>query len=308
MPDESYDTPKQRTCLNCGVPLPERTGPGPRPKCCSRECYWASFPKKHVRNCAVCGKEFRFAMPSKAPKTCSRSCASTLRERNLSDEVRAQREAKRDERRKANWRTCAHPDCANIVNSSLARYCSRGCHYSDPNRRTAGRRVPWLIFRCETCGVSFERAPGHGTGRWCSPKCNPGPTKNNGRATPKPVAVVPPPPPAPPRWAWNEDEMICVVCGRGGAHRHHIIYSQHVVAVSPALAWDTRNRLGLCGFHHRSHHGRSATIPLALLPDSAYEFAAELLGAGAAYEYLARRYRGDDSRLVALLSEYPPQV
>ena len=40
----------------------------------------------------------------------------------------------------------------------------------------------------------------------------------------------------------------------------------------------------------------------AALPDSVFSFAAELVNAGWAFEYLRRRYSGDDPRLEALLS------
>jgi hypothetical protein len=42
-------------------------------------------------------------------------------------------------------------------------------------------------------------------------------------------------------------------------------------------------------------------VPLALLPDAAYAFAADTFGA-AAYDYLRRRYVGEDSRLDAILN------
>jgi len=54
---------------------------------------------------------------------------------------------------------------------------------------------------------------------------------------------------------------------------------------------------------HGAHHGRSRTLSLAVLPDSAYSFAVEVLGAGAAYEYLRRRYTGDDPRLTSILED-----
>jgi hypothetical protein len=56
----------------------------------------------------------------------------------------------------------------------------------------------------------------------------------------------------------------------------------------------------LCQSHHRRHHLRTDVISLALLSDAAIEFAGELLGP-AAYDYLRRRYGGDDPRVDALL-------
>lgn len=55
---------------------------------------------------------------------------------------------------------------------------------------------------------------------------------------------------------------------------------------------------------HARHHSRRFPILLASLPDSAFAFAAELLGSGAAYEYLALRYVGSDPRHDALLDEW----
>lgn len=53
---------------------------------------------------------------------------------------------------------------------------------------------------------------------------------------------------------------------------------------------------------HLAHHGRSRVLPLERLPDSVFAFAVELLGP-AAFDYLRRRYGGEDVRLDALLAE-----
>lgn len=103
--------------------------------------------------------------------------------------------------------------------------------------------------------------------------------------------------------------------------KHHVIYQQELrrivraehkaanVAGPPsmvrelALAADKRN-IVLLGFKcHVAHHNRSRVLPLGVLPDSVFVFASELLGAGAAFEYLRRRYAGEDARLDALLGE-----
>lgn len=52
---------------------------------------------------------------------------------------------------------------------------------------------------------------------------------------------------------------------------------------------------------HGAHHSASRRLELRVLPDSVFEFAAELMGA-AGYDYLRRFYRGEDARLEALLS------
>lgn len=65
---------------------------------------------------------------------------------------------------------------------------------------------------------------------------------------------------------------------------------------------DRRNIVRMDFACHFAHHNASRRLWLEVLPDSVFEFAAELMGAGAAYEYLARYYRGEDPRLEALLS------
>lgn len=97
-----------------------------------------------------------------------------------------------------------------------------------------------------------------------------------------------------------------VPCVRGLV-LHHIVYRQHV-RVAGGDEWDPRNALTMCDSCHMSHHRRGRVLPLAALPDSAFAFAAGTLGAGPAYEYLRRRYSGDDRRLVALRRRYERSV
>lgn len=87
-------------------------------------------------------------------------------------------------------------------------------------------------------------------------------------------------------------------CGERAVHSHHIVYRQHLRG---GRLDDCRNLLALAKFCHDNHHGRSRTLPLRVLPDEAFAFAAELFGAPRAYEYLRRYYAGDDPRLEALL-------
>lgn len=112
------------------------------------------------------------------------------------------------------------------------------------------------------------------------------------------------------------------VCGCGkrrGLHRHHIIYQQEIRNVvrsvlrdekertsrMGALLADRRNIVMLAFRCHGAHHNRTEVLSLEKLPDSAFEFASELLGPEAAYVYLRRRYAGDDARLDRLLKEDP---
>lgn len=82
---------------------------------------------------------------------------------------------------------------------------------------------------------------------------------------------------------------------------HHCVYRQEIRRHDGDL-WDARNRLVLCAGCHSSHHRRGRVIAAAALPSSVLDFACDLLGAPAAYEYLRRRYSGDDPRLEALIA------
>lgn len=84
---------------------------------------------------------------------------------------------------------------------------------------------------------------------------------------------------------------------------HHVVYQQQLRALK-ADEWDPRNRLVICEHAHMAHHRRSSVILAIHLPDSAYVFAREVMGAGRAHAYLSRRYAGDDPRLDALDAEW----
>lgn len=98
------------------------------------------------------------------------------------------------------------------------------------------------------------------------------------------------------RWYWAMERR-CQVCGDDqGLEAHHIVYRQAVERAGGDV-WDVRNRLVVCHLCHFRHHSHHRLIPLRALPDKAFEFAAELLGPGKAWGYLARRYQGPDYRL-----------
>lgn len=99
-------------------------------------------------------------------------------------------------------------------------------------------------------------------------------------------------------------------CDRPPAARHHVVYRQELRWAAKRLPRDERvliadeRNLVAIAFHcHGQHHLGAARIPLQRLPASVFEFAAEVLGSGPAYEYLRRRYAGEDPRLDALLIE-----
>ncbi len=103
-------------------------------------------------------------------------------------------------------------------------------------------------------------------------------------------------------------------CKRPAVHRHHVIYAQELRRVvadgrslrmalpAPdrehlaALVSDPRNLVAVAFECHGAHHGRSVPYELSVLPDSVFEFAAEVLGPRA-HGYLRRRYAGRDARL-----------
>jgi len=102
-------------------------------------------------------------------------------------------------------------------------------------------------------------------------------------------------------------------CGHPPAHLHHVTYQQELTRVYrtarregratrplKAILGDERNLVPAAHLCHGSHHARSQPYRLDMLPDSAYEFAAEVLGVRA-HDWLARRYVGQDARLDALL-------
>ncbi len=86
--------------------------------------------------------------------------------------------------------------------------------------------------------------------------------------------------------------------GRDG-HRlvlHHVVYRQKIRQLG-GDQFDPRNALTVCDGCHTSHHRRGRyVLPLVCLSDESYAFAFELMGP-AAYDYLRRRYSGDDPRL-----------
>jgi hypothetical protein len=99
----------------------------------------------------------------------------------------------------------------------------------------------------------------------------------------------------------------CVcACGNPVVHSHHVTYRQTIVAARPAdlkaAIADERNLVPVAFRCHANHHARSRPYALSMLPDSVFEFAAELLGPGKAYNRLRRVYVGEDARLDALLS------
>lgn len=110
--------------------------------------------------------------------------------------------------------------------------------------------------------------------------------------------------------------MTCVCgCGQPGVHRHHVVTAQEIRKAlgyrasrrkkarsdGAGLLRDARNLVPMAFVCHGEHHSRMRPLPLEVLPDSVFEFAAEVLGRGRAFNYLRRHYNGGDARLDALV-------
>jgi hypothetical protein len=78
---------------------------------------------------------------------------------------------------------------------------------------------------------------------------------------------------------------------------------EHAPADRPLSVWmkDPRNLVWVGVDCHASHHAASKRFQLTYLPDSVFEFARDLMGAGPASVWLARHYAGTDPRLDALI-------
>lgn len=102
-------------------------------------------------------------------------------------------------------------------------------------------------------------------------------------------------------------QVVCAVCRRGGSFdAHHVIEKQELERRG-LWKWDTRGALRLCkgalGCHDQhTYKGGDSRVPLAKLTSTNIDYAFEVLGAFA-YDYLKRRYYGEDPRLERRLEE-----
>jgi hypothetical protein len=103
-------------------------------------------------------------------------------------------------------------------------------------------------------------------------------------------------------------------CSDPPVHLHHCVTKQEITRVHRTLTHegkatrplkvmldDERNLVPVAFVCHGSHHAASQRYELGMLPDSVFEFAAEVLGRRA-FGVLRRCYVGEDSRLDALLA------
>lgn len=179
---------------------------------------------------------------------------------------------------------CARPGCANVVERYASdlerggRYCSRECwrlDSSEQRKRATAAAAATTRDRKGTSNPAYRHGQRSGV---------------RDRAGER-------------RFKSGQTECVHPRCEdpRTRVNEHHVVYEQHVRRAG-GDRWDPRNALALCVPCHMSHHRRGTKIvPLVALRDENYAFAFELLGA-AAFDYLRRRYVGDDPRLHAWLT------
>lgn len=89
-------------------------------------------------------------------------------------------------------------------------------------------------------------------------------------------------------------------CTKRAAHDHHVVYAQEIERRGGDPD-DSRWLMPLCMDCHFGHHNPGVRdcrkLPLTSLPDAAIEAAFELMGPFA-MDYLRRRYRGEDPRVL----------
>lgn len=98
--------------------------------------------------------------------------------------------------------------------------------------------------------------------------------------------------------AWNRAarRQRCECCKlRAAKQGHHVVYKQELRRRNWPL-YDLRDMMALCDECHDEHHSPNWKLPLTALSDENLRFAFGLLGAHA-FDYLRRRYGGDDPRL-----------
>jgi hypothetical protein len=96
---------------------------------------------------------------------------------------------------------------------------------------------------------------------------------------------------------------LCICgCGHPAVALHHVVYQQEIRRRNGDTS-DPRSMVPVAQVCHERHHSHFRSLPLSVLPDEAFDFARDLMGAGAAFNYLGRHYSGADVRLQMLLQE-----
>lgn len=105
-------------------------------------------------------------------------------------------------------------------------------------------------------------------------------------------------------WEAARQQLLCAQCDRATRNwdAHHVIEKQELRRRG-FDEWDPRNALRLCSGPlscHAQHTGAAKRVDLKNLTDENLDYAFWALGAYA-YDYLHRRYDGQDERLVRYL-------
>lgn len=266
--------------------------------------------KATMVRCPVCGDEHELGWPSRRHKTCGKlACIGEMKSRSKRGdknpmrrpEVARRAHKTRQDRERALEvglapviLVCMRPGCGGELKGEAAYYCSAACHYAD--RKRLGMRREQAYHRCCVCGLVFP-FNGNGGGMCCSIAC--AGRLGARRGVVQVVAVVTQR--GYRRSEFRDEVDFCRVPGCGGRaiHQHHVVYRRHVER-EHGDRWHPDNALGLCVVHHGDAHG-TRRLPVGVLRDANFAFSVALLGADRAYEYLRRRYTGDDARLSALL-------
>ncbi|MDQ1584508.1 MAG: hypothetical protein QOF36_2562 [Microbacteriaceae bacterium] len=103
-------------------------------------------------------------------------------------------------------------------------------------------------------------------------------------------------------------QVVCAVCRRGGSFDSHHVIEKQELERRGLWKWDPRGALRLCkgalGCHDQhTYKGGADRVPLAKLTTENIDYAFEVLGPFA-YDYLKRRYSGEDPRVERRLA--PP--
>lgn len=273
--------PMPRLCTVCGYTfIPEKRN-GIWTRQCSAECAKKAVKPPQARakgDCPVCGKPRAIGAANRLLKTCGdRECVNELVRRSKLGDKNPSKKLRQDGPRNKWGQVCIEKKCKVCGENYLtpATYSSI--------RRTCSHRCAGILKSQEHAGTRKGRS---------------NPNYKHGKRTGERDRVDE------RRW-FDGAPRTCEnpeCLGRDGrTEGHHCFYKQMLRREGGDI-WDPRNRFVLCRDCHKEHHGRRMPIALTSLPDSVYEFGVELLGPGAAYEYLRKRYRGQDPRLDALLS------
>ncbi len=254
------------TCVGCGSEYRPRAR---TQRFCCHSCA-ATHNNATLRRppgaCSICGAPIDPGRPSKPRMTCGPVCRSEAIARS-----------KRSER---------NPTKNPAVRQKIARTVQAKRQAADADVPGTRRTV------CTRPGC--QRPLQRQAGKYCSPRCHYDDRARVGaRAQPHHR-----------RADWNAVELGACAhpeCAARAVHRHHVVFSQHVVQAG-GDKWDPANALGLCWHHHSQLHARYE-FPAGELPDEAVAFAVTLLGPPRAFEYFRRRYGGaeSDPRLAALV-------